>query len=382
MTFMNSTDAKSMPKQMRPDFGLTQRGRAGLEILGAMQKFSSATLREIARARFETSAEGRALSEQHAADRAGTGVKERLGKAVAVAERDPAYRMERFIQRYVAEENFHRAIPAIEERRAGFEAFLQTPVDDVGGSLELMDGIEGPAYWEKTNWHLEPGGWDGYDLYGPVFAYGIGPLVFRHGGYAAVGVGDDIVDQRLRAIRMLPKTHYERIYEPGCGGGSTLLAANQVFPEAELYGCDLSSTLLKMADFVARQRGVPIHLRQRELTRTGEADDSMDAVVTYALHHELAPKDNVALFREMFRIMKPDADLLLVDPPPFRAVSMFHSVILDWDTKHRDEPFFTVTALQDWESELRKAGFVDVHSSAIGRDSYPWVIQARKPALG
>jgi trans-aconitate methyltransferase len=113
--------------------------------------------------------------------------------------------------------------------------------------------------------------------------------VFRHGGYAAVGVGDDIVDQRLRAIRMLPKTHYERIYEPGCGGGSTLLAANQVFPEAELYGCDLSSTLLKMADFVARQRGVPIHLRQRELTRTGEADDSMDAVVTYALHHELAP---------------------------------------------------------------------------------------------
>jgi len=378
MTFITKSDSKSLPTPLRPDFSLSQQARAGLEILGAMQKFSSTHFREEARRRFEESAEGSMLSAEHAADRTGDGVRSRLSKARDVAETDPMYRLERFVQRYVAEENFSRAIPAVEERRPQFEQFLATPVPDAGGSLELSDAI-GPAYYQKTDWHLEPGGWDGYDLYGPAFAYGIGPLVFRHGGYAAVGVGDDIIDQRIRAIRMLPKKKYGRIYEPGCGGGSTLFAVHQIFPEAELIGCDLSPTLLKMGDFVARARQVPIHFRQRELTETGEPDDSVDAVITYALHHELAPSDNLALFSEMFRIMKPGADILLVDPPPFREVSMFHAVVLDWDTKHRGEPFFTISGLQDWDAELRKIGFTDVSSSAAGKDGYPWVIRASKP---
>jgi SAM-dependent methyltransferase len=378
MAFITKTDAKSLPSNLRPKFGLSQRGRAGLEILGAMQKFTSSKYREEARKRFESSPEGRAITREHADDRGGSGVRERVGKARQVAESDPAYRLERFVQRYVAEENFNRGIVAVEEKRPEFTEFLSTPVPDVGGSLELKDGIDGPDYYKKVNWHLEPGGWDGYDLYGPVLAYGIAPLVFRHGGYAAVGVDEDILEHRAKTVRQFPKSHYDRIFEPGCGSGSTLFAVHAAFPDAELVGCDLSPSLLKMGDFVARNRGIPIDFKQRDLRDTGEPDESFDGVITYALHHELSPADNIALFAEMYRILKPGGDIVIMDPPPFREVSAFHAVVLDWDTKHREEPFFTTSCLADWGAELKKAGFTNIESYALGKDSYPWIIRASK----
>ncbi len=379
MASTDKTEPRSSPANLRPDFGLSQRGRAGLEILGAMQKFSSSKYREEARSRFEASPEGSDITREHAADRDGSRIADRIGRAKSVVEGDPAYRLERFIQRYVAEENFSRGIVAIEEKRPQFEDFLNTPLADAGGSLELAEGIDGPDYYRLTHWHLEPGGWDGYDLYGPVLAYGIAPLVFRHGGYAAVGVDEDISEHRAKTVRQFRKGHYGRIFEPGCGSGPTLFAVHAAFPDAELVGCDLSPSLLKMADFAARNRGIALNLKQRDLRNTGEPGESFDGVITYALNHELSPADNLALLKEMYRILKPGGDIVMMDPPPFRAVSAFHAVVLDWDTENRAEPFFTAGCLADRETELRSIGFADIESYALGKNSYPWIIRATKP---
>jgi SAM-dependent methyltransferase len=377
MTFFT----QSTPDTVKPDFGLSQAGRAGLELLGSLQKFSSGALRTAAHERFTTSEEGRALGIEHAADDSDAdAIADRVARARALAEADPIYRLERFFQAHVASEIWNRAIPAVEERRAQFEAFTQMPEGETLGRIELDPGITAPRYHSHTEWHLEPGGWDGYDLYGPVFAFGIGPLVFRHGGYAAVSVGADITQQRLAAVRQLPKASYERIYEPGCGGVSTVMALHAVHPEAELVGSDLSALLLKNGHRLAERQGIKVSLKQRDAAvDTGEPDASFDAVFTYALQHELPPKANRALFREMFRILKPGGDIVVTDPPPFRAVDPFHAVILDWDTQHREEPFFSIACLSDWKAELREAGFVDTEDYAIGEDSYPWITRARKP---
>ena len=288
--------------------------------------------------------------------------------------------MERFLQRYVAEENFNRGIPAIEERRANFEKFVNAEVRPVETSeLDMSETPHLPKYYDRVEWHLEPGGWDGYDLYGPLFAFGIGPLIFRFGGYAAVGYGDDIIEQRLSAVRQFPKDSYGRIYEPGCGGVSTLGAINKIFPDTELYGSDLSPLLLKNGYMLANKQAMPVHLKLRDSTDTKEPDESFDGVITYALHHELPPKANAKLFAEMFRILKPGADIVLSDPPPFRAVSLFHAVILDWDTDHREEPFFSSILESNLEDMLAEAGFVQVEAYGIGQDGYPWITRARKP---
>ena len=383
MTFMTKLDRTGPNGEALPDFSLSQRGRSGLEILGSIQKYSSSVLRKIAAETFAENPEAQKLSAEHEADTRPDKktLRQRIAKARDICESDKDYRMERFLQRYVAEENFNRGIPAIEERRSNFEKFITAKIEPVEGSeLDMTAELDPPKYWANVNWHLEPGGWDGYDLYGPLFAFGLGPLIFRHGGYAAVGYGDDIIEQRMSAIRQFPKDSYERIYEPGCGGVSTMGALNKIFPDAELYGSDLSPLLLKNGYMLANKQQFPVHLKLEDSTKTSEPGESVDGVITYALHHELPPKANEELFAEMFRIMKPGADIVISDPPPFRAVPLFHAVILDWDTDHRDEPFFTAILESSLDEMLEQAGFEAVESYSIGQDGYPWITRARKPA--
>ena len=379
MTFLTNLADAPAAKGANSPFGLTQHGRAGMEILGAIQQFAAANLRPKARAAFEADPKAQALATEHATDPAGAGSRPRIAAARAIADRIGLFRWERFLQRWVAEENFNTGIPAVEERRAQFERFMELPVETpAGGTLELGE-VEIPKYYEME-WHLEPGGWDGWDLYGPLFAFAVGPMVFSKGGYAAVGVGDDITQQRVQAVRQLPKSSYRRVYEPGCGGATTFKAINTVFPDAELLGCDLSPLLLRNGHKMAERQGVRVCLKQRDATATGEPDESVDAVITYALHHELPPKENAALFREMYRILEPGGDIVLSDPPPFRAVDLFHAVILDWDTENRGEPFFSTVLHTSLDDQLREAGFVNVESYALGQDHYPWITRASKPA--
>jgi len=381
VTFLTQLEDVSLQQQgTAPSFALSQRGRSGFELLGSVQKFSSGTLRPLAEESFVATPEGKALSADHASAAPVRSERERIAAAKALCASDNVFRLERFIQRYVAEQNFNHGIPAIEERRAEFRAYEAAMESGLLGTLDIDVDVVVPSYYDRIEWHLEPGGWDGYDLYGALFAFGVGPYVFSHGGYAAVAVGDDIAQQRLNTIRQFPKNEYARIYEPGCGGVSTLKAVHTVFPDAALHGSDLSPLLLRNGQKMASRFGFSVHLRLADsATDTREADESFDGVITYALHHELPPKANRALFREMYRIMKPGADIVISDPPPFRAVPLFHAVILDWDTEHREEPFFT-TALHDSLDEmLREAGFDAVESYSIGHGQYPWITRARKP---
>jgi SAM-dependent methyltransferase len=378
MTFLTKLDDAPTDGGTKNPFGLSQHGRAGMEILGAIQQFAATSLRPQARHAFESDTDAQLLSAEHAADTTGAGARARIAAARAIADGSTLFRLERFLQRWVAEENFNTGIPAIEERREQFERFMAMPVaTPVGGTLDLAD-VAVPKYY-AMEWHLEPGGWDGWDLYGPLFAFAVGPMVFSKGGYAAVGVGDDITQQRVQAVRQFPKSSYRRVYEPGCGGATTFKAINTVFPDAELVGCDLSPLLLKNGHKMAERQGVPVHLKQRDATSTGEPDASFDAVITYALHHELPPKENAALFDEMYRILEPGGDIVLSDPPPFRAVDLFHAVILDWDTANREEPFFSTVLHTSLDDQLRDAGFINVESYPIGQDQYPWITRASKP---
>jgi ubiquinone/menaquinone biosynthesis C-methylase UbiE len=84
-------------------------------------------------------------------------------------------------------------------------------------------------------------------------------------------------------------------------------------------------------------------------------------------------------FREMYRIMKPGGEIVVCDVPPFHAVSPFQSVILDWDTKNRGEPFFSSTREIEWADVMRDIGFVDVEAYSIGKVGYPYIQRARKP---
>ncbi len=359
---------------------LKQRGRAGLQFLGSLQQFSSSALRDIAEADFAAQPESAALNEEFKTDVRPGEWRERLDRARDVVERSKAYRYNRFYQRFVAEENYKRAIPAVEARRAEWEAFAASKQPKDTSRLQLDPNLEMPKWYDAVEWHLEPGGWDGYDMTMPMFAAGIGPYVFSLGGYAAVDVNCDIRAQRGNVVGQFRNRNLKRIYEPGCGGATTLGVCRQQFPDAELIGGDLSPSLLKNGHFVSEMLGLNITFRQEDACKVAEADASCDGVISYALHHEMPPAISERVIREMFRILKPGGEMVISDPPPFRGVNAMQGVLLDWDTDNRAEPYFSVAAMANLAQMMRDAGFVDVEEYALEDRGYPWVTRGRKPA--
>ena len=358
---------------------LSQRSRAGLQFLGSLQHFSSSHIREVARKQFAASEKGRKLLEAEVEPEPRAQLK-RAREARKAALECPAHQHERLYQRYVAEENFVRAIPAVEEKREECIEVLSREPEYRGGSLELDDSVPIPRYYEGVEWHLEPGGWDGYDLATPMFMAGVAPHVFSRGGYAAVEVDQDIRRQRVDVVSLLPRDHYDRIYEPGCGGLGALAACAKVYPEAELVGSDISTALLKGGRKAARNMGIPIHLKQRDARDTGEPDESFDAVLMYALLHEMPVKVSIDCIREAFRILKPGGDIVINDPPPFSRVDAFQAAILDWETEYRGEPFFSVACSMDWSTVLEENGFRVIEARSLDSRGYPWINVATKIA--
>ncbi len=360
---------------------LSQRGRSGLQFLGSLQPYMSSRVRDIARTEFAEDPEGKAIIAEHERGGSNEPWEERIARSKAVAMKSTAFKFERFYQRYVAEENFVRAIPAIEEKRDEAEKLTKTgPLKDCGGSLELDEALPVPDYHDGVEWHLEPGGWDGYDLSGPMFMNAIHPYVFSRGGWAGVEVGEDVTVHRANAAKLLPKDHYDRIYDMGCGGAMTMAAIHKVYPDAELVGGDLSAANVTNGHNSARAAGIPIHFRQCDVRHTGEPDNSFDAVMMYCLLHEATVGAGKEIIKEAFRILKPGGDIVINDLPPFAGVHPFQAVILDWETDNRGEPYFTETCATEWSQVMADTGFVDIKSYNTGPQGYPWVDVATKPA--
>ena len=316
---------------------LEQRGRAGLQFLGSLQQWSSSELRDRAEVDFAAQPEAPELTTEFASDARPHVWQQRLGRAREVAERSQAYRYNRFFQRWVAEQNFIRAIPAVERKRGDWERLAAAKAPTDRSRLILNADLKMPGWYEGVEWHLEPGGWDGYDLAMPMFAAGVGPYVFSLGGYAAVDVECDIKVQRHNVLSLFRNKSLQRIYEPGCGGANTLGVARQLYPNAELVGGDLSPALLRNGHFLSEMMGWNILFRQEDACEVAEGDRSVDGVISYALHHEMPPAISARVVAEMFRILRRGGEMIINDPPPFRAVPPLQAVILDWDTDNRSD---------------------------------------------
>jgi ubiquinone/menaquinone biosynthesis C-methylase UbiE len=361
---------------------LTQRGRAGMQFLGHLRGIASSDLRDRAREDFEQDSDGQALSATAASmpDASYRDWMKVVRDASHVAERSDAYRFERFYQYVGGHEIFSRGICAIEECRDEIErARAEESGDSDGTTLDLQPGLPEPRYF-PIEWHTQPGGWDGYDLYGEMFQYAFGPNVFRYGGYAVVETGQQTRYSREEPFGELPPGRYQRIYEVGCGTGGSLFSARAVFPDAELIGSDLSETQLRHGVRLSRQAGAGIQLKQRLAHDTQEPSDSVDAAISFAFFHELPRQETLRVLEEMYRILRPGGSMIIVDPPPFKEVDLFQSVIMDWESLHHGEPYFSVSCASHWGAEMKKIGFENVREKAFhDRNKYPYVTVGTKP---
>ncbi len=156
----------------------------------------------------------------------------------------------------------------------------------------------------------------------------------------------------------------ETVVDLGCGGGlDVLLAAARVGPTGKAIGIDMTPEMLERARRNAIKQGLAnaeFHLAA--IDRLPLADASVDCVISNCVIN-LAP-DKGAVFREVFRVLKPGGRLAVSDialkrplPPELaRDVMAYVGCIAG------------AVLLDDYERELCAAGFQAVRVVDTGSD--------------
>ncbi|GAA2737305.1 class I SAM-dependent methyltransferase [Actinocorallia aurantiaca] len=347
------------------DVPVKQRSRASLEFLGSLQGYAGGVLQPAAAARYD---QLETAPPEDLADRRRS-VNEKL------ADHAP-WLYDRLYTRYVAEEIYVRSIPAAEESRPVIEEWLDVP-EDAPGSLTLNPDANVPAYFH-TGFHLTTGGWDGHDLMGVV----IHDLGYRYvimpGGVGAVRTGENLQDQRTQVALEAPRRDYGTVLEAGCGNGRMLTALSDVFPDSKVIGVELSETQLRYARARAVHEGREWTLLQAPVEETGLPDASVGLVSIFTLFHETPPTATKAILQEMLRVLEPGGDLVMGDIAPFDRNGAFRSVVLDWETEHRGEPFMRAYLQLDLPALMEEVGFTDVKAYGLNKGDYPWIVRGRK----
>jgi len=98
-------------------------------------------------------------------------------------------------------------------------------------------------------------------------------------GWLMNSFNNGIINMSLNAI---PKENTNRIVEVGIGNGKTLQVLAKRFPQAQLYGVDISTTMLKRAK--QRNKGLidrgRLHLQLNSIEKIAIESESIDALLT------------------------------------------------------------------------------------------------------
>lgn len=146
------------------------------------------------------------------------------------------------------------------------------------------------------------------------------------------------------------------ILDLGCSVGMSTLALQEVYPQANLTGVDLSPYFLAVAHYTSRQRNVRMNWRHAAAETTGLPDASFDLVSAYLMFHELPQKATKEILHEARRLLRPGGYLTIMEMNPksevYAKMPPYILTLLKSTEPYLDE-YFTL----DIEQAIADAGF-------------------------
>lgn len=242
-----------------------------------------------------------------------------------------------------------------------------------GGALELDPGMDVPRYVTALDIHCMPGGYDSGDAAG--FAAG---ALYERGVYLySMGFGGPFNDDKGRSVcnyirRNLPDFKPTRILDMGCTVGHSTLPYKELFPDAEVWGIDVTGALVRYAHARAVALNHDVNFAQMNAEETGFEDESFDLVVSHILLHETSGKAMPRIFNECHRLLKPGGYMIHADLPPFDLMDPFTQFVLDNETYYNNEPFWGAMREMDQVKLAKDAGFP---ADTIRFDTAPMAIR-------
>jgi arsenite methyltransferase len=148
----------------------------------------------------------------------------------------------------------------------------------------------------------------------------------------------------------------ETVLDLGSGGGiDVFLAARQVGPAGRAIGVDMTPEMLARARKAARNAGTAnVEFRLGELEHLPVADESVDVILSNCVIN-LSP-EKPAVFREVFRVLKPGGRLAIAD---MVALAPLPEAVKD-DPSSYTGCVGGAATFAELVTMLAEAGFVDV----------------------
>lgn len=151
-----------------------------------------------------------------------------------------------------------------------------------------------------------------------------------------------------------------RILDVACGTGRTLKLLRNAFPQASLFGTDLSPAYLRKANQELSQiPGELPQLLQANAENLPYLDNYFHAVTCVFTFHELPSAARQQVMEECFRVVQPGGIFVICDsiqtidsPEMTPVMDSFH------ETFH--EPYYKHYMTDDLVERLEKAGFEDI----------------------
>lgn len=229
--------------------------------------------------------------------------------------------------------------------------------DAAQGTLTLDADLAIPRYADAVDVHLMPGNYsgDGDDLApGAIYDQGLNVFAFGQMGKCLNDIGWSMSNYlKAKFPDVKPKT----IVDVGCTIGHNTVPWKETFPDADVYGLDISAGCLKYAHARAQALGQTVHFQQKASENLGFDDNSVDVVFSSMFLHEL-PKDAIdAFLAEAHRVLRPGGVLLNMELPPNDALKPYDAFYLDWDCYYNNEPFYKGFRDQSYRQLCLDAGF-------------------------
>lgn len=168
-----------------------------------------------------------------------------------------------------------------------------------------------------------------------------------------------------------------RVLDVACGTGRTLRGLRATFPQASLYGTDLSPAYLRKAnELLTEMPGELPQLAQANAEELPYRDRYFHGVSCVFLFHELPPAARQRVIDDCFRVLEPGGTFVICDsvqaidaPELVPAMENFSNIF--------HEPYYRHYMTDDLVERLHTAGFQDISTQQHFMSKY-WI--ARKPA--
>lgn len=156
-------------------------------------------------------------------------------------------------------------------------------------------------------------------------------------------------------IRQLPISP-QSILDVGCSVGMSTFALQEVYPEAEVTGLDLSPHFLAVANYKSEEKASNIKWHHAQAEATGLPDQSFDLISAFLIFHELPQSAAKAIFQEARRLLRPGGYFTIMDMnPQAEAYGKMPPYILT--LLKSTEPYLDDYFTLDIQAALVEAGF-------------------------